>query len=218
MNTTTNAAGAAASFQAANMMNSVGVAGSGMTGVHGTGYGTDLSDPMGGHHHHHPDDLAMMDDMERAKHYKSNIIQDFNDRQSMYSSRVGGGGGGGGYKSRYDDGLYSDSKSMYGGGGGGYGADGKIYSDGGGSKSLYGGYNDRMSSSNLRRSRSIHAKLPPRRDPYDYLPDEPQTLLNDGPAGAPGTAAATAAGGGAMVGNKPDIMQSVGMDGSDLRR
>ena len=210
------------------MMNSVGghgydgltggttVDGGGMLGGHPNGVGTT-----------HPDDLAMMDDLERAKHYKSNIIQDFNDRQSMYSSRVGGGFGGNAYnKSRYDDGLYSDSKSMY-GGYGGQGADGtagKMYSHdaagGGGSKSVYGGYSASNTGSNaavgnnLRRSRSIHAKLPPRRDPYDYLPDEPQTqLLNEQNAAGVG-AGATGTGTGAMVGNKPDIMQSVGMDGT----
>merc|ERR1719391_309633 len=57
-------------------------------GTMGGGHGYDITDMT------HPDDLAMMDDLERAKHYKSNIIQDFNDRQSMYSSRVGGGFGG----------------------------------------------------------------------------------------------------------------------------
>ena len=168
----------------------------------------------------HPDDLAMMDDLERAKHYKSNIIQDFNDRQSMYSSRVGGGfGGPNAYnKSRYDDGLYSESKSMY----GGYGGDGtgKMYGHdgGGGSKSVYAGYSasnaggSNPGANNLRRSRSIHAKLPPRRDPYDYLPDEPQTqLLSEQNAAGAGN---TGTGTGAMVGNKPDIMQSVGMDGA----
>ena len=37
---------------------------------------------------HNPDnDLDMLDDLERAKHYKTNIMQDFNDRQSSYSSR-----------------------------------------------------------------------------------------------------------------------------------
>ena len=164
-----------------------------------------------------------MDDLERAKHYKSNIIQDFNDRQSMYSSRVGGGfGGPNAYnKSRYDDGLYSESKSMYGGYGGGGDGTGKMYGHdgGGGSKSVYAGYSASNAGSNpvnnLRRSRSIHAKLPPRRDPYDYLPDEPQTqLLNEQNAAAGVGAGNTGTGTGAMVGNKPDIMQSVGMDGA----
>ena len=37
---------------------------------------------------HNPDnDMDMLDDLERAKHYKTNIMQDFNDRQSGYSSR-----------------------------------------------------------------------------------------------------------------------------------
>lgn len=170
----------------------------------------------------HPDDLAMMDDLERAKHYKSNIIQDFNDRQSLYSSRTAG------FKSRYDghdSGLYSDSKSMYGGYGASSGVDGKIYSD---SKSVYGGgggYGGGASAANnLRRSRSIHAKLPPRRDPYDYLPDEPaQTQLLASAAAAGSTAdqatgANATANSGTMVGNKPDIMQSVGLDGPDPRR
>ena len=132
-------------------------------------------------------------------------MQDFNDRQSMYARSGVHGGYGGGGKRGYDDGLYGGTKSMY--GGGQYAGD-KMYD---GSKSCYSGYEGgnagvgRNSTSNLRRSRSIHAKLPPRRDPYDYLPDEPQTMLNES-----GTAT--------MVGNKPDIMQSVGMDGTDPRR
>ena len=186
-------------------------------GTMGGGQGYDITDMT------HPDDLAMMDDLERAKHYKSNIIQDFNDRQSMYSSRVGGGfGGPNAYnKSRYDDGLYSESKSMYGGYGGAGDGTGKMYGHdgGGGSKSVYAGYSASNAGSNpvnnLRRSRSIHAKLPPRRDPYDYLPDEPQTqLLNEQNAAAGVGAGNTGTGTGAMVGNKPDIMQSVGMDGA----
>ena len=186
-------------------------------GTMGGGHGYDITDMT------HPDDLAMMDDLERAKHYKSNIIQDFNDRQSMYSSRVGGGfGGPNAYnKSRYDDGLYSESKSMYGGYGGAGDGTGKMYGHdgGGGSKSVYAGYSASNAGSNpvnnLRRSRSIHAKLPPRRDPYDYLPDEPQTqLLNEQNAAAGVGAGNTGTGTGAMVGNKPDIMQSVGMDGA----
>ena len=37
---------------------------------------------------HNPDnDLDMLDDLERAKHYKTNIMQDFNDRQSGYGPR-----------------------------------------------------------------------------------------------------------------------------------
>ena len=32
-------------------------------------------------------DMDMLDDMERSKHYKTNIMQDFNDRQSGYGQR-----------------------------------------------------------------------------------------------------------------------------------
>ena len=32
-------------------------------------------------------DIDMLDDMERSKHYKTNIMQDFNDRQSGYGAR-----------------------------------------------------------------------------------------------------------------------------------
>ena len=32
-------------------------------------------------------DIDALDDMERSKHYKTNIMQDFNDRQSGYGSR-----------------------------------------------------------------------------------------------------------------------------------
>ena len=32
-------------------------------------------------------DIDMLDDLERSKHYKTNIMQDFNDRQSGYGSR-----------------------------------------------------------------------------------------------------------------------------------
>ena len=32
-------------------------------------------------------DLDMLDDLERAKHYKTNIMQGFDDRQSGYSTR-----------------------------------------------------------------------------------------------------------------------------------
>ena len=109
---------------------------------------------------------------------------------------------------------------MYGGYGAGDGT-GKMYghdAGGGGSKSVYAGYSasnaggSNPGANNLRRSRSIHAKLPPRRDPYDYLPDEPQTqLLSEQNAAGAGN---TGTGTGAMVGNKPDIMQSVGMDGA----
>ena len=32
-------------------------------------------------------DIDMLDDLERSKHYKTNIMQDFNDRQSGYGPR-----------------------------------------------------------------------------------------------------------------------------------
>ena len=32
-------------------------------------------------------DMDMLDDLERSKHYKTNIMQDFSDRQSGYPPR-----------------------------------------------------------------------------------------------------------------------------------
>lgn len=121
----------------------------------------------------------MIDDLERAKQYRANIMQDFQDpthpssaRGGHYGKRLGAAGGMnhinatdsvyGGSKSVYNQSIY-DSKSMY-----------------DGTKSMYDGYDgmDR-NAANLRRSRSIHTKFPPpnhsvtRRNPYDYLPDEP---------------------------------------------
>jgi len=114
------------------------------------------------------DDLEMMDDLERAKHqhYKSNIMQDFNERNSTYSSaalmRSQQGTYGKPYRGQnYSDNLYGDSKSMYGvhqmnttsAGMGTY--DTKSIYDGYGSKSMYNGYDGGrgMGNSNLRRSR-----------------------------------------------------------------
>ena len=116
----------------------------------------------------------------------------------MYSSGRGMYGKRGGHMG---ESIYGGTKSMYNqpmGGGGGYG-DGRY----GG-----GGYNDGYGTSgaNIRRSRSIHAKFGAgggpggpgggagggmsRRNPYDYLPDEPGVV-------GPG-----------VTGAKPDIMQT----------
>jgi len=195
---------------------------------------------------HHPDEqmsmtcedeLDMLDDLERAKqqHYKSNIMQDFNERNSTYSTSAlmrsqQAGYGKNNYRQNYGDGMYADSKSMYGqpmntsGGMGQY--DAKSMYDGYGTKSLYNGYDGVAASrgggmvgSSLRRSRSIHesavgggtpgqqqrnlaAAQRRQRNPYDYLPDEPHmTSLTSS------TVAPTSTVPGAT--NKPDIMQSV---------
>ena len=120
--------------------------------------------------------------------------------KSLYNQSIGGSGydgrdmRGGGY---YDGGT----RSMY----NGY--------DGGGSDYMRGG-----GSVDVRRSRSINQRnLPPRRNPYDYLPDEPQTMLP--PTGASSTMHAgpsnvVAGTANSILTNKPDIMQSVGMDGT----
>lgn len=119
--------------------------------------------------------------------------------KSMYNQPIGGG-----YDNRdmRGGGYYDGTKSMY----NGY--------DGGGSDYMRGG-----GSADVRRSRSINNQrnLPPRRNPYDYLPDEPQTMLP--PTGASSTMHAgpsNVVGGTAnpILSNKPDIMQSVGMDGT----
>ena len=193
---------------------------------------------------HHPDEqmsicedeIDMLDDLERAKqqHYKSNIMQDFNERNSTYSSSAlmrsqQGGYGKNNYRQNYGDAtMYGDPKGMYGhpmntsGGVGNY--DAKSMYDGYGSKSCYNGYDGvntqqprpgGMPGASLRRSRSIHesavvggtpsqqqrglAAAQRRRNPYDYLPDEPHMTSNVVPS--------TAAVPGAT--NKPDIMQSV---------
>ena len=49
-----------------------------------SGLGNEVDIPMSQHPDH---DLDMLDDLERAKHYKTNAIQDFSDRQSTYGSR-----------------------------------------------------------------------------------------------------------------------------------
>ena len=118
--------------------------------------------------------------------------------KSMYNQPVGGG-----YDSRdMRSGYYDGSKSMYNG-----------YD--GGSDYMRGG------STDIRRSRSIMAKLPPRRNPYDYLPDEPhgmQTMLPpNGASSSMHPGGPTNVVGGTtnpILSNKPDIMQSVDMDGT----
>ena len=120
--------------------------------------------------------------------------------KSLYNQSMGGGGYDGRGDMRY--GYYDGSKSMY----NGY--------DGGGTDYMRNG------STDVRRSRSVHSKLPPRRNPYDYLPDEPhgmQTMLpphgassalHGGPSNVVGGATNP------ILSNKPDIMQSVDMDGA----
>ena len=194
---------------------------------------------------HHPDEqmsirscedeIDMLDDLERAKqqHYKSNIMQDFNERNSTYSSSAlmrsqQAGYGKNNYRQNYGDTMYGD-KGMYGhpmntsAGVGNY--DAKSMYDGYGSKSCYNGYEPSrgggvgggMVGSSLRRSRSIHesavvggtpsqqrglAAAARRRNPYDYLPDEPHMTSMASTAAVPSAVVPGAT-------NKPDIMQSV---------
>ena len=117
--------------------------------------------------------------------------------KSLYNQPIGGG-----YDNRdMRSGYYDGSRSMYNG-----------YD--GGSDYMRGG------SADIRRSRSIHSKLPPRRNPYDYLPDEPhgmQTILPPNGASSSVHAAPSNMVGGtttSILSNKPDIMQSVDIDGT----
>ena len=116
--------------------------------------------------------------------------------KSMYNQPMGGG-----YDSRdMRSGYYDGTKSMYNGYDGG-----SDYMRGGGG------------SADVRRSRSINNRLPPRRNPYDYLPDEPQTMLPPTGASSSMHAGPSNIVGGTtnpILSNKPDIMQSVGMDGT----
>ena len=121
----------------------------------------------------------MIDDLERAKQYKANIMQDFQDPTMMGQQQTGYGRTYG--NKRPMDPIYGGTKSMYNQPVTGNPNTGMYdrYNDG--TKSMYSGY-DNTNSSNLRRSRSIHAKFSnatntpgmTRRNPYDYLPDEPQ--------------------------------------------
>ena len=126
----------------------------------------------------------------------------------------------------YNDPYGMETKSMYNRDmGGAY--DGRDmrsdYYDG--SKSMYDGYDGgsdyiRNGMTDVRRSRSVHSKLPPRRNPYDYLPNEPhgmQTILPPNGATSSLRGGPSNITGGAtnpILSNKPDIMQSVDMDGA----
>ena len=120
--------------------------------------------------------------------------------KSMYNQSMGG------YDSRdMRSGYYDGTKSMYNGYDGG-----SDYMRGGGG----GGAID------VRRSRSVNNRMPPRRNPYDYLPDEPQTMLpptgasSGMHAGGPSNVVGVGNTTNPILSNKPDIMQSVGMDGT----
>lgn len=198
-----------------------------------------------------PDEtMTMIDDMDRAKQYSkvtNNLnnssgiaMQDFGTyssssmlrhQQPYMSHKMGGSGG------RYlvpSSGTYADSyggtlgtKYMYGNAGLNQQHHQMLANN--------GFFYDSYDGSGLRRSKSsmfAHTKLPPRRNPYDYLPEEPQSLLPlpmppTAVAGVPssqqasatagalgtGTSAAVANGG---LSNKPDIMQSVDMSSSSV--
>ena len=117
--------------------------------------------------------------------------------KSMYNQPMGG------YDNRdMRSGYYDGTKSMYNG-----------YD--GGSDYMRGG----RGAADINRSRSMNQRLPPRRNPYDYLPDEPQTMLPPTGASSGMHAGVPSNVGGVgstnpILSNKPDIMQSVGMDGT----
>lgn len=130
-------------------------------------------------------DDDMIDDLERAKQFKANILKDFPEcsSASVYSTSVkpfkrpaGPDSIYGGTKSMYNAPIYDHgikginvqdcAKSMYGGT-----ADC--------AKSVYGDGNASARAHSLRRSYSTHCKMPPRRNPYDYLPDEPSRVETD---------------------------------------
>lgn len=168
------------------------------TATGGYGYMTEnasLRSDYGMGVHHHVDDLEMLDDLERAKQYKANITQEFD----AYGNAV------------VNRNVPMGSKSMYNGSNTG----GVYDSYGAGSKSLYNEYGGNVrgpqaatgaastSVTSLRRSRTVmdqdlRSKVPPRRNPYDYLPDEPDDRM--------------------MVNNRPDIVDSNATPGSVSNR
>lgn len=132
-------------------------------------------------------DDDMIDDLERAKQFKANIMKDFPEcsSASVYSTSVkpfkrsaGSESVYGGTKSMYNAPIYDHkakgfnvqdcAKSMYGGT-----ADC--------AKSVYGDGSAPARAHSLRRSYSTHCKrdMPQTRNPYDFLPDEPNRIEAD---------------------------------------
>jgi hypothetical protein len=122
-------------------------------------------------------DDDMLDDLERVRRYKSNILQTYHEgTASVYNTAVKP------FKrpSAGADSVYGGTKSLY---------NGHIMYDGRRtpgldcSRSLYGAdelpstagrqLSQQRSSVSLKRSQSVHSKVPPRRSPQDKLPEEP---------------------------------------------
>ena len=113
----------------------------------------------------------MIDDLEKVKQYRSNMMQTFNERgsSSVYNTSIKP------YKRPLDvDSVYGGTKSLY---------NAPVSGDGGRrtpgfdcSKSVYAGemedYHKRQPlRTSLKRSQSSHSKSLPRRNPYDPLPE-----------------------------------------------
>ena len=127
----------------------------------------------------------MIDDLERVRQFKSNMIATYNDGltglDSVYNTSVKP------YKRQHMAGagaesVYGGTKSMYNGGPPMYNEDrGNMVTNGRRTpgletKSMYGGLDDvksmNQSRAQLKRSLSVHSKIQ-RRNPQDHLPEEP---------------------------------------------
>jgi hypothetical protein len=129
-------------------------------------------------------DDDMLDDLERVRRYKANILQTtyHEGSASVYNTAVkpfkqqrppltGPESVYGGTKSLYNGHIMYDgrrtpgldcSRSLYGG-------DDQLVGGGGGRQLTQ----QRSSAVSLKRSQSVHSKVPQRRSPQDKLPDEP---------------------------------------------
>jgi hypothetical protein len=127
-------------------------------------------------------DDDMLDDLERVRRYKSNILQTYHEGSaSVYNTAVkpfkrppgGPESVYGGTKSLYNGHIMYDgrrtpgldcSRSLYGG-------DDQVVAGGGGRH-----LSQQRSAVSLKRSQSVHSKVPQRRSPQDKLPDEPTMI------------------------------------------
>jgi len=117
----------------------------------------------------------MIDDLERVKQYRANMMQTYNDggAASLYNTSVKP------FKRPMEaESVYGGTKSLY---------NAPIADNGRRtpgfecSKSVYGGpeeeYHKRQPSrASLKRSQSTHSKAPPRRNPYDPLPEAQEKI------------------------------------------
>jgi len=113
-------------------------------------------------------DEDMIDDLERVKQYRANMMQTYNDgAASLYNSSVKP------FKRPMEaESMYGGTKSLY---NAPIGDNGRR-TPGFECKSVYGGQDDEYhkrqpSRASLKRSQSTHSKPPPRRNPYDPLPE-----------------------------------------------